>query len=92
MVSSKYNRIARRSLHYLRQIMATPDNIVLGPRDMGNFHTRAYDPVTAAKVSELLQRNLESFDIIFLGARHSEYSAITRLQPFPGLSTDVDNC
>ncbi|KAJ9614042.1 hypothetical protein H2200_002178 [Cladophialophora chaetospira] len=51
--------------------MATPYRIVLGPQDMGNFHRKTYDPITAAKVSELLQRNLESFDIIFRGARHN---------------------
>lgn len=52
--------------------MTTPYSINLGPQDMGNFHRKPYCPAAATKVSELLQRNLESFDIIFKGARHSE--------------------
>jgi hypothetical protein len=76
MLLSRYNRIVHRSLHRLKLAMATPYNIVLGPQDLGNFHSGPYNPVTAAKVSELLQRNLESFDILFLGARHSKCLAI----------------
>jgi len=76
MLLLKYNRIVHRSLYYLKRTMATPYNIVLGPGDLGNFHRRSYDPATAAKVSDLLQRNLESFDIVFQGARHSKYLAI----------------
>jgi hypothetical protein len=52
--------------------MGTPYKITLGPQDLGNFHRKAYDSVSAGKVSALLQRNLESNDIIFQGARHSK--------------------
>jgi hypothetical protein len=79
MLLSKYNQIVRRSLHCLRQTMATPYNIVLGSQDLGNFHRRDYDSATAAKVSELLQQNLESFDMVFRGARHSKRLAYSRV-------------
>lgn len=52
--------------------MKSPYNITLGPEDLGNFHLKRYDVVAAEKVSALLQRNLESHDIVFKGARHSK--------------------
>lgn len=78
MLSSEYDRLAQRSFHYLRQTMATPYRIALGPYDTGNILRKAYDQVVAAKTSELLQQNLETFDIIFRGARHSKSFAILR--------------
>lgn len=52
--------------------MATPYRIVLGADDIGNFHVGSYNAAAAAKVSEVLQLNLESWDIIFSGLRHSK--------------------
>lgn len=53
--------------------MATPYRISLGPQDLGNFHRQGSDPVNTSYGSALLQRNLESFDIVFRGSRHSMY-------------------
>ena len=53
--------------------MATSYKIVLGPKDIGNFHKGEYNAAVAAKVSEVLQLNLDNWTTIFSGLRHSEY-------------------
>ena len=52
--------------------MATPYKIVLGPNDVGNFHLGGYSEAAAAKASEVLQKNLENWTIIFSGLRHGK--------------------
>ena len=53
--------------------MATPYKIQLGPNHIGNFHKGPYNAEAAAKVSEVLQKNLENWTIIFEGLKHSMY-------------------
>lgn len=60
--------------------MATPYKIVLGPEDVGSFHKGPYGPIVAAKVSEVLQCNLESWDILFAGHRHSKRPIVANVE------------
>ena len=70
--------------------MATPYRIVLGPKDMGNFHQGAYNPAAAAKVSEVLQLNLENWTIIFSGLRHSKCRRSFPLRSTGNAEADAD--
>lgn len=52
--------------------MATPYKILLSPKDIGNFQYGGYQAARYEKASEVLQHNLENWDIIFSGLRHSK--------------------
>ena len=67
--------------------MATPYKISLGSRDVGSFHRGGYNAAASAKVSEVLQHNMENWNIHFSGLRHSEYRVL-----YPLLSKDQQCC
>ena len=52
--------------------MATPYKIFLSAKDVGNLKHGDYQQASYDKASELLQHNLENWDIIFSGLRHSK--------------------
>lgn len=62
--------------------MATPYKIVLGAKDLGTFHQGGYNAASAAKVTEVLQHNLDNWDVIFSGRRHSKSLNVISV-PFP---------
>ena len=52
--------------------MATSYKILLSAKDVGNFDHDGYRAASYEKASEVLQHNLENWDIIFSGLRHSK--------------------
>ena len=50
--------------------MATAFKIQIGPQDKGNYYHGRYNKAAFAKVSELLQHDMEHHHIIFSGLRH----------------------
>ena len=52
--------------------MATPYTISLGREDEGNFYHGGYNAAASAKASELLQKNIENWNIHFSGLRHGQ--------------------
>lgn len=69
--------LSKVSQNFLQELethrpMATPYKIVLGPKDVGNFHQGGYNEAAFAKASEVLQQDMESWHIIFSGLRHGK--------------------